>query len=244
MPAMTAARICWMPIHCGMNVQRRSIAYGPFTSGLSTVQQRGLIRETEWSREYRVGPQSFSFESKILKDGMEISAAMVRDRWPVWSLLEQLDFVNAFILKPSLTAEDQSILAYLLEADSDVILDTVAHLLPRSTDRVHAFSFLIERLQSEKRCVGNYYQALEAMDEAIQDTRAVAALRQRYERYRQSLAPFDQQGFHSELNDYQHCCHALWKLDGAPEYEAALQELLTHPDPGIRRRSDFLLHGR
>ena len=206
------------------------------------MPQRELIRETEWSREYRVGPQSFSFESKFLKDGLEVSAAAVRDRWPGWSLPEQLDFVNAFILKPSLTAEDQSILAYLLEADSDLILDTVAHLLPRYADRERAFSFLLERLESEKRCVGNYYQALEAMEEAIQDARAVPALRRRYERYRQSLAPFDQRGFHSELNDYQHCCHALWKLDGAPEYEAALQELLIHPDPGIRRRAYYFLH--
>jgi hypothetical protein len=212
------------------------------------VQQRELIRETEWSREYRVGPQSFSFESKFLKDGLEVSATAVRDRWPEWSLPEQLDFTKAFILKPSLTAEDQLILAYLLEADSDVILDTVAHLLPRYADRERAFSFLLGRLRSDKRCVGNYYQALESMEDAmegaIRDSRAVPALRQRYERYRQSLAPFDQHGFHSELNDYQHCCHALSKLDGSPEYEAALQELLTHPDPGIRRSSYYFLHGR
>jgi hypothetical protein len=201
-----------------------------------------MIRETEWSREYRIGPKSFSFESKFVKDGLEVTAATIRDRWPGWSLSEQLDFTNAFILKPNLTDQDQLILTYLLEAASDVILDTVAHLLPRYVDRERAFSFLLDRLDSEKRCVGNYYHALEAIEGAAGDPRVVPALQKRYEQYRRALAPFDQRGFHSELNDYQRCCRALWKLDGASEYEAALQELLTHPDPGVRRYSHYLLH--
>jgi HEAT repeat protein len=48
----------------------------------------------------------------------------------------------------------------------------------------------------------------------------------------------------SELSDYDVCCRALWKLDGAQEYRDALRDLLTHPDEIIRRRAHYYLFGQ
>ena len=38
------------------------------------------------------------------------------------------------------------------------------------------------------------------------------------------------------------CCHALWNLDGAPEYRESLEGLLMHPEETIRRRAHLSLY--
>ena len=204
------------------------------------MPQKELIRETEWSREYRLGPQTVSFESKFASDGLELSAEELRKQWTHWTEIEPLDFANAFVLKPRLTTEDQLILGYLLEFGSGFVLDTLAHLLPRYSDRERALEFLLQHLASSGRCGGTYYQALES----IGDLRALPALRARYEGYRRDLSPLESLTLHSPLADYQQCCRALWKLDGSSEYKTALQDLLEHPDTNIRRRSYFFLYDR
>jgi CHAD domain-containing protein len=124
-----------------------------------------------------------------------------------------------------------------MEAGSELIWGAIACLLPRYSDRERAFSFLLEQAAAGGRCVAHYYQALERLG----DIRAVPLLRQRYEEYRQQLAPFEQHGLFSELSDYHVCCRALWKLDGSQEYHDALRELLTHPNETIRRLAYYYL---
>lgn len=204
------------------------------------MQEAELIEETEWVRVYRVPPNTLRYESKFLTDGLEISADSLQRRWKTWTPSEQLDFANAYRAKPSLTTEDQKILAFLMEAGSELIWGAIALLLPRCSDRKRALSFLLERLAAAGACSGNYYQALERMG----DARAVPLLRRRYEEYRRKLAPLAQHGLSSELSDYDVCCRALWKLDGAQEYMDALRDLLTHPDEIIRRRAHYYLFGQ
>ena len=204
------------------------------------MEEKQLIRETAWSREYRLGPEMLSFESKFVRDGLQVAAATIRASWPRWGLSEQLTFANAFILKPALTSEDQQILQFLIEEGSEPVWATIAYLLPRYHDRSAALAFLLERTSTEGPQDGAYFQALERLG----DHQAVPALHRRYEQYRDSLSPFGQHGLHSQLADYQQCCRALWILTRSPEYENALRELLEHPDEGIRRRSQFLLSDR
>ena len=201
------------------------------------MAEKELIRETEWSREYRLGPDRFSFESKFAKDGLEVTADSIRDSWAQWSPADRLSFANAFIVKPTLTPDDQQILEYLMEFSVEPVSATIAFLMPQYHDRAAAFAFLIERAAAGGPFSGAYFQALER----IGDPRAAATLRSRYESYRNTLAPFDRQGLHSSLADYQQCCRALWKLTNSAEYEGALRELLLHPSDAIRRRSEYLL---
>ena len=199
-------------------------------------EAKKLIEETEWMRVYRVG-RTERLESKFLKDGIEVSADSIKQRWHEWGPVKQLDFANAFKAKPVLTTEDQEILRFLMESGSELTWGAIAYLLPRYSDRERAFSFLLEQAAAGGRCVANYYQALERMG----DTRAVPLLRERYEQYRRKLVPLEGQGLHSGLSEYDVCCRALWKLDGSQEYEDALKSLLTHPDESIRRRAHYYL---
>ena len=199
--------------------------------------KKELICETLWSREYRLGLRTICFESKFRMDRLEVPAASIRERWPYWSLAEMMDFANAFIQKPELTSEDHEILQFLMEAGPELVWATIAHMLPRYRDRAAAFDFLLQHLASGSPHGGNCYQALEK----IGDPRAIPVLRQRYEDFRKRLAPFEQHGVNSELSDYQQCCRALWKLDGSPEYETALRDLLNHPDEYIRCRAHYFL---
>ena len=201
------------------------------------MPERELLRETEWSRLYRAGPRTLIYESKFQSGELQISAASLRERWPGWLHVEQLDFAAAFQVKPVLTADDQEILTFLMEVGSEDVCSTIAYLLPDYAYRERAVSFLLERVREGGRDAASYYQALER----IGDARAIPVLRQRYEEYRRKLAPFEQHGLHSELSDYDRCCRALWKLGGSAEYEEALKELLTHPDESIRKRAGSLL---
>lgn len=201
------------------------------------MEEMVLIRETEWSREYRIGTRRFRFESKFAREGLEVTALDILSRWHRWTPAEQLDFATAFILKPSLNSEDQLILQFLMLQGSEPVWATIAHLLPRYHDREAALSFLLQRVQAGGLHEAAYFQALER----IGDRRAIPPLRRRYEELKSSLAPVEQHGLHSKLPDLQQCCRALWKLTGDAAYEEFLRQMLAHPDAAIRRRSQRFL---
>ena len=195
------------------------------------MTEKELIRETAWSREYRLGPKTFSFESKFVKDGLEVSAERVRDNWGRWSPAEQLTFANAFILKPVLTSEDYKIVTFLMAQGSRPVWTAIAHLLPQHPDHDRAIAFLLERVLAKDRSPACYFRALAS----IGDPRAIPVLQQRYQEYSANLAPFDERDFWSEITDYLECCAALWRLQDSPEYEDAVRQLFSHPDAAVRR---------
>ena len=199
---------------------------------------KDLVQESEWFRVYQIGPDLFLRESKFLTDRLETSLASLRQRWPGLSDEERLDFAAAFVARPAVTVEDQQVLRFLLETGTEDILVRIASRLQNHADREQALSILLDRVACRTGGAAKYYQALALMG----DARAVPLLRQRYEEYRQELAPMDHHGLESELADYQMCCHALWNLDGAPEYRESLEKLLTHPDETIRRRAHLSLY--
>jgi HEAT repeat protein len=203
-------------------------------------QGKELVQESEWFRVYQIGPDLFLRESKFLTDQLETSLASVQQRWPGLSDEQRLDFAAAFVARPAVTVEDQQVLRFLLETGAEDILVRVASRLQNPADRKQALSLLLDRVASGAGGAAKYYQALALMG----DPRAVPLLRRRYEEYRQRLSPMDLHGLETELADYQMCCHALWNLDGAPEYRESLEKLLTHPDETIRRRATLSLYER
>jgi hypothetical protein len=197
-----------------------------------------LVRESEWFRVYRIGPDLFLRESKFLTDRLETSVASVQQRWPSFSDEQRLDFAAAFVARPAVTAEEQQVLQFLLETGAEDILVRIASRLQNPADREQVLALLLDRVASGVGSSAKYYQALALMG----DARAVPLLRQRYEGYHRRLAPMESLGPESELADYQMCCHALWNLDGALEYRNSLEQLLTHPDETIRRRAHLSLY--
>jgi hypothetical protein len=196
-----------------------------------------LVRESEWSREYQVAPSVYSWESKFLTEGLKVTATSIQQRWPSLSPNERLDFAQAFIAKRQFSGEDEEILAFLMEEGPEWLWVTIAPGLVKFSDRDRALSFLLARIRSAHAESANYYCVLELMG----DQRAIPLLRERYEEYRHRLPPLEKQALWGELSDYLYCCRALWKLEGLPEYEEALKDLLLHPEEQIRRTARALL---
>ena len=194
------------------------------------MAEEELVRETEWSREYRLGPKSILWTSKFVSDDLQVSPGTIKQRWHGFTRLEQSDFVQAFTLKPALTPGDQEILRFLMEEGSEEICQSLAYRLPDYGDRERAFSFVLQQVAKRPKSSGNAYQALEKMG----DPRAVPLLRERYEEYRAALAPLEEHDFWSDLTDYLACCVVLWRLERSSEYEDAILQLFTHPDSQVR----------
>lgn len=198
--------------------------------------RRELVRESEWSREYRIGPNTYFFESKFQADGLQIFAAVLRRKWADMSDEDRIDFANAFASKPTLTAEDQEILAFLMEASTEPIWGTIAPHLAGYNDHEFALGFLLKHALFESPMLANYYMAFSFM----RDERAIPLLQQHFNRYRIELEPFADKGY-MQLFNYLHCCQVLAQLTNADKYRSALEELVVHPDESVRRRAKSLL---
>jgi hypothetical protein len=198
-------------------------------------EQRILLQETEWTRLYRTGDASLLHESKFAADGIQVSAASLRERWDQLSTSEKLDFAGAFAGKPSLTKEDEEIVRFLMQIGSESIIAVISPLLPRLSDRDGAVSLLLERPAAQG---GGYAAPLYQALEQIGDARAIPFLRRRYQEYRTGLLPLESRTIR-ELLDYSGCVDALWRLDRSQEYRDAVQELLSHPDEDVRSHAQF-----
>ena len=192
-------------------------------------------------RRYAVGPKHARQESKFLSDGLQVSADSIIASWTSFSLNEQLEFAQAYSLKPSLTLEDEKILNFLMEVGPPGVWVNIALLLCRHPDRERVFRFLATRAEEDQDHRANFYSGLETLN----DPRSIPILKRQYEKYRNSEAlvkrgPLDRsESF--QLFDYLYCCRALMSVEGSTEYQAALKELLTHSDNLVRKTAERLL---
>ena len=198
-------------------------------------EKEELLRETEWVRVYRTGSAGERWESKFEADGLQVSAESIKQRWGNLELMERAEFANAFIKKPTLTDEDEQILRFLMQVGTEPVLSMIAYVLPRSSDRETALSFLLRPPDSGRHGWASVRYDVVA---TIEDPRVVPALRQHYEAYRKALAPIDERT-NADLSNYFACLDTLWRLDGAEEYRNALHDLLTHPDEDVRGYAQF-----
>ena len=199
-------------------------------------EKKELVRETEWVRVYRVG-KALGYESKCLSEGLQISATSIKSTWATLTIEEQLEFTIAFGAIPKLSAEDEEILNFLMEAEvrSEGVLSNLALQYSKHSDRERALAFLLGRIKPLERHCANYYQALEL----LKDARAIPPLRRAYDQYRRGLEERELDS--SELWDYLQCCRTLLVLDGSPEFENALREMLVHSNEDVRRWAAQLL---
>jgi hypothetical protein len=177
-------------------------------------------------------------DSSSWPSGFRVSSDAIKQRWHQFSPVEQLQFAQAFSLDEyPLKPDDQLILAFLMEAGSSYVWWTIAPRLPEYRDRERALSFLLERISSTEGNLSNYYLALWQ----IGDLRAVPILSQRYNEYRNTLSPLTAHSLFTGIADYQECCRALWRLTNEGKFKESLEELLTHPDERVRKRTRFFL---
>jgi hypothetical protein len=196
------------------------------------------IRESEWSRQYQVGPKNFSYESKFLSDGLEVSADDIRERWSSFSQAEQLDFAFAFQCKPTLSNEDERILLFLMKAGNEVIWSTIALMLCRHSHREAVSDFLLERLANSIGTRENYYRAVEMMA----DRKFLPILEEQYREYgrlNHSLWPKDERDHRSR--EFIQLCQTLATLTEDQRYAGVLREFLNDTSPAVRKKAQLLI---
>lgn len=194
------------------------------------------IRETEWTRTFEWG-ESTVIESKFMIDGLEIPAHLLKKKWPRLAPSEKLDFVMAYMSKPSLTDEDEQILDYLMGVNEPDVWIGIAVLLPQHSNRDRVLTFLQDRLTEDLPNRSNYFQALELMS----DKRALPALRAAFDRYNAALQAIGLNADEFDYGDYLSCCRALWVLDGSAKYKEAIETLARSDDISIRSFAQALL---
>jgi hypothetical protein len=203
---------------------------------------RQLIEETEWLRVYRVGPNDLLYESKFVRDGVEISAKEIMSRWSTFTPAERIDFVIAFQSKYPLSAEDEEIVEFLMDVGDDDIwpMITLPIISMSGAKRERAVEFLLDRVQTSNRGRANYYQALAALG----DPRSVNFLKIAYEQEQARVRDNETVESFADItvfDDYLNCCSALYKLTGEREYTNAIHALAEHNNEMIRRKVELIL---
>jgi hypothetical protein len=197
-----------------------------------------FIAETEWTRVYKDG-DAILYDSKFLRDGLEVSAELVKGRWSSLSLEQKLDFAQAFSAKPKVTQEDERILDFLMEEREPYVWATIATLLRRHSDKERVLAFLLLRIGEERKGRASFFQAARL----VGDHRAVPALRAAYDEYRTKRRLSAEPGAEFDYIGYISCCEALWKLDGSTEYKHAIEEHTKSDNYNIRAFAGLILGG-
>src|SRR5438128_496484 len=99
------------------------------------LASKHLTGESEWMRVYQLAPGHDYSESKFLADGLEISAEVLKKRWPLFTSDEQKEFIQAYREKPQLSGQDHQILRYLMEAGTDDTWSAIADRLTELPER-------------------------------------------------------------------------------------------------------------
>jgi len=191
-----------------------------------------LLKESRWARTYRFGDGTL-FESKFARDEIQVSREEVERIWPDLSPDEKLEFAFAYGVKSTVTAEDEKVMDFLMEAGDEYVWSMIALLLARHSNRERVMSFLLERATSPSLLGANYYQALEI----LADMRAIPVL----QRAREIHLHHIDAGATDEIHDYLVCCRALWKLEGSDAYAAEIREALRSADPAVSAHAKLLL---
>lgn len=191
-----------------------------------------LIKESRWMRTYRHGDGTL-YQSKFDWDGIQVSREEVERLWPDLSREEKWEFATAYCCKPTVTAEDEKVLDFLMETGDEGVWSMIASLLVGHSNREKAMSFLLERAASAGPFSANYYQALEI----VGDKRAIPVLQKAREIHLRNI----EAGARDEIHVYLGCCRALWKLEGSDAYAAEIRKALQSADPVVSAHAKLLL---
>jgi hypothetical protein len=194
-----------------------------------------LVRESEWLRVYRLGPNHLHYESKFLTDELQVNVEQLKSRWSTFTAEEKRDFVQAYAATSMRSTDDHGILRFLMKVGPE---ETWGWLADRFTDlpeKQLVLEFLLERLKSDDGYFPNYAQALEVLG----DTRAVSVLAEQFASLKHKIAGLS--GAIGELPSeslfdcvsYLYCCRALIKLSPSSEAHAALEAMQTFPDERV-----------
>jgi hypothetical protein len=199
-----------------------------------------LVKRTEWSYSFKCGPKSYSSISRFLAEkDCEVSAAEVRQQWPQWDQRQRMDFASNWHAKSTWNDNDTEILEIIMADGDDDVWQSCAQAFLKHPDRNWAVSFLVDRvlhytLNHEPL---NYFQVLGM----AKDTRAIAAIRPYYEKYKKIVDTEPTVGVQEDVFwgaipyfPYLVAAGALFKITGFPEYEQSIRKFFDHQKEQVR----------
>jgi hypothetical protein len=197
-----------------------------------------LIKETEWMRVYEMGPTHLSYESKFLKDEVQMSGDSFLARWPSMTKQERLEFVLAYGAKGDFTSDDERNINLIMRDGDDHIWSSLALFMLRHPQQRRVLAFFRERLQTELENPFNYMQALGL----ARDLAAVPILRRYFDELRTAVETEERtEGWPNPAWRFLNCCEALWKITDLEEYAREIRKYLEHPDSRVRRQAENAL---
>jgi hypothetical protein len=197
-------------------------------------QELELLKETEWSRFYRVGSNGIRRESKFMTDHLEVNAEQLIRRWVKLPTSERHDFAQAFRGKRQLSADDERLLEFLMQEGDEIIWATIAVMLVRHRNRELVIKFLMERIVESPSPKANFYQAAEL----IGDLRFAEVLEKEFRKSSSRLGstPRPNRGPSHEYLEFLRLCHVLWTITGRSDYKEKIESLSDHPSELVRKR--------
>lgn len=199
--------------------------------------EKKVLQDEKWSRIYETDDGTPIRVSKFLTDQIEVSETTFKKDWVSWSESERLAFVRAFGRKPSFSPEDERILDFLMEADSEQILESIAISVTRHSQRERVRDFLIERLQRGSGPKANYAHALGL----LRDSQAITALKDLHDGLAENIK--ENRADQTAILDFVSCCSALKKLEGSVSYDDEIRTFLNHPSQAVQNFAKVFLEG-
>jgi len=127
-----------------------------------------------------------------------------------------------------------------MEVGNEYVMLTVVDLIARHCERKRAAAFLLRRAEDAGNFPrANYYWALGT----VGDPDSVPRLRRIYDEYAEELRGAKDRLLSNSAGyiDYLRLCATLRRLDGSPEFEAGMRDMLSHPDEMVRTSAERLL---
>jgi hypothetical protein len=183
-----------------------------------------------WSNRYAVGGYSEVYESRFATGELSISAEAFLAEWPTWNESEQFDFVRAFALKLTVSAEDERIIEFLISQPDERLREMIASMAARHSNRDLALEFLLAQASTARLKRENFLQALGL----IRDPRALPRLRSFYAEDMAEVTAAPDRISPELARDLVLCCEALENTPGSGTGWATLKDLKQHSNEQIR----------
>jgi len=197
-----------------------------------------LVRETEWMRVYELGPKRLQYESKFLRNEIQMSADSFATRWPSMPSKERYEFVFAYHAKGNFTADDEQIVEKIMQDGDDRVWSGLALFMIRHPERERVLAFLRARLKAKPEHPFNYIQALGEAE----DPEALPIIRSYFDEFRSNAETERLSGalyepWNSPGWSFLICCEALWKITNSSEYLSDLRNYQNHPNSSLRNQA-------
>ena len=182
----------------------------------------------------------------MVEKSLTVRAADIQIRWPRWNQRQRLDFASNWVTKPDWTDDDTQILNIIMADGDDQIWESCAQVFFRHPDRERIVRFLVDRVWNYSLSDEplNYFQVLGM----CQDTRAVAAMRPFYEKYKKAMdaevsigVPEDVYFGPIPYHAFLSTAGSLFEITGSSEYEEAIRKFFDHEHKQVRYWAEHAL---